>query len=39
MENDENTFIGYVIGSIAFLHDLYKIAKPENIEANYDIMK
>jgi len=38
-ENDENSFVGYIIGSIAFLHDIYKIAKPENIEAQYDILK
>jgi hypothetical protein len=38
-ENDENSFIGYVIGSVAFLHDIYKVAKPENIEAQYETLK
>jgi hypothetical protein len=38
-ENDENSFAGYVIGSIAFLHDIYKIAKPENIEGQYENLK
>lgn len=38
-ENDENQFIGYLIGSIAFLPDLYKVAKSENIELMYDYLQ
>jgi hypothetical protein len=39
LENDDNSFLGYIIGSVVFLHDIIKINKPENIEANYDTMK
>ena len=38
-DNEENAFIGYLIGSIAFLHDLYSFNKPEIIETHYDTMK
>lgn len=38
-EADENTFIGYLVGVVAFLPDLYKEAKPENIESKYELYR
>ncbi|KAM3145232.1 hypothetical protein pb186bvf_002560 [Paramecium bursaria] len=38
-QQEENNFYGYLICSIAFLPELYKVAKPENIELMYDSLK
>ncbi|CAD8043011.1 unnamed protein product [Paramecium primaurelia] len=36
---EDNNFTGFLIGAIAFMPDLFKVAKPENIELMYDSLK
>ncbi|CAD8061010.1 unnamed protein product [Paramecium sonneborni] len=38
-QQEDTNFTGFLIGAVAFMPDLFKVAKPENIELMYDSLK